>query len=76
MGQWSLCSPEAFQAAQARTPPPPRGGSKGTPCTHVNVQIFGGGRMGLGGGLGIHKELKATNGNVAYTSVFSAVMSF
>lgn len=59
MGQWSLCSPEAFQAAQARTPPPPRGGSKGTPCTHVNVQIFGGGKDGAGGRSGYTQRIKS-----------------
>ena len=76
MGQWSLCSPEAFQAAQARTPPHPGEGIKAPPAPMLMFRFLVGGRMGLGGGLGIHKELKATNGNVAYTSVFSAVMSF
>lgn len=74
MGQWSLSSPEALQAAQARTPPGE--GLKAPPAPMLTFRFLVGGRMGLGGGLGVHKELNATNGNVAYTSVFSAVMSF
>lgn len=46
-GNGVLSSPEGLAGSPGKDPPGER--SKGTSCTHVNVQIFGGGgRMGLG----------------------------
>ena len=58
---------------------PPGEGLKAPPAPMLMFRFLvsrEGGRVEGRRSLGVHKELKATNGNVAHTSIFSPVMSF